>query len=670
MDVIYCIISKISKKLINLIYLFSFSDFSIKILDFLRNKTKTSLKFSHLCFWNLLSCKNTYKRINDLPSIQNLMTELMNEWNYIPQPNEKFYISLFHNYIDFDEFCKNNLVVFNNSKEFIKDSKINMDKIRAEIMRTEINTQNRKEKWRYYVSILNYINDIISLSDLLKNIPKDKRNIMLKEVISYINKVDLPINFYHPFGNENEVKVHLMINTDFSFCLSTKSHVPYHLLLELSDEKIENLPNEKVEEEINNGFLESSYEANEENFIQGIIANKKQKSFLDKNGNEIEQSKNEIMNQNKSGGSSFWKYFTWSYYFPNSNTNYSYLSCQSTNESPTLSHQGEDINESKDESMINKDASPDSIGIFGSLKFPDIQKKITTRKGSKTKQILPLIIKGGEDLRQDLFVSQVINIFLSIFKKEKLPIFLQPLNVLSTGRGGIMETIIDTTNLMKINKVDYTQFDGYSSSTLYIEPEIDTSNLAQSSLRNYFIFKYGDGSEEFEKAVSNFVSSLAGYSLLCYLLEIKDRNNGNILINDQGNLIHIDFGFLLSCSPGNVNFERAPFKLTWDFIELMKGINSNYFSNYKNLMFEGLKALRKYYQIILGFVQMFMVTNDDLPCFGDKFDLIGKMKSKFFLNEMDDDILKEKVEILINTSLNNWRTKVYDNYQKFCVGIS
>ena len=147
----------------------------------------------------------------------------------------------------------------------------------------------------------------------------------------------------------------------------------------------------------------------------------------------------------------------------------------------------------------------------------DIQKKITTRKGSKTKQILPLIIKGGEDLRQDLFVSQVINIFLSIFKKEKLPIFLQPLNVLSTGRGGIMETIIDTTNLMKINKVDYTQFDGYSSSTLYIEPEIDTSNLAQSSLRNYFIFKYGDGSEEFEKAVSNFVSSLAGYSLLCYL---------------------------------------------------------------------------------------------------------------------------------------------------------
>ena len=46
------------------------------------------------------------------------------------------------------------------------------------------------------------------------------------------------------------------------------------------------------------------------------------------------------------------------------------------------------------------------------------------------------------------------------------------------------------------------------------------------------------------------------------------------------------------------------------------------------------------------------------------------MKSKFFLNETDDDILKEKVEILINTSLNNWRTKVYDNYQKFCVGIS
>ena len=181
---------------------------------------------------------------------------------------------------------------------------------------------------------------------------------------------------------------------------------------------------------------------------------------------------------------------------------------------------------------MNHAVSPDSIGIFGSLSFSEISSKIK-QNNKNTKKLLPLIIKRGEDLRQDLFVSQIINIFLSIFKTESLPIFLQPLNVLSTGRGGITETIIDTTNLMKINKVDYTQFDGYSSSTLYIEPVIDSSNLAQSSLRNYFIFKYGDNTKELETAISNFVLSLTGYSLLCYLLEIKDRNNGNITATDD-----------------------------------------------------------------------------------------------------------------------------------------
>lgn len=46
------------------------------------------------------------------------------------------------------------------------------------------------------------------------------------------------------------------------------------------------------------------------------------------------------------------------------------------------------------------------------------------------------------------------------------------------------------------------------------------------------------------------------------------RHNGNILLDGEGHIIHIDFGFILSCSPRNLGFESSPFKLTHEFAEV------------------------------------------------------------------------------------------------------
>lgn len=81
---------------------------------------------------------------------------------------------------------------------------------------------------------------------------------------------------------------------------------------------------------------------------------------------------------------------------------------------------------------------------------------------------------------------------------------------------------------------------------------------------------------------------------MCYFLQVKDRHNGNVLIDSKGRCIHIDFGFVFGISPGSVNFEKAPFKLTKEYVELMGGIEGEMFQTFKLRLFFGFLALRKY----------------------------------------------------------------------------
>jgi phosphatidylinositol kinase/protein kinase (PI-3 family) len=75
---------------------------------------------------------------------------------------------------------------------------------------------------------------------------------------------------------------------------------------------------------------------------------------------------------------------------------------------------------------------------------------------------------------------------------------------------------------------------------------------------------------------------------------VKDRHNANILIDDTGAMVHIDFGFILGASPGmNMNFESAPFKLTKEYVDLLGGIDSPAFKKFESLFVNGFLALQK-----------------------------------------------------------------------------
>jgi phosphatidylinositol 4-kinase len=68
-----------------------------------------------------------------------------------------------------------------------------------------------------------------------------------------------------------------------------------------------------------------------------------------------------------------------------------------------------------------------------------------------------------------------------------------------------------------------------------------------NDLQDFFIAKYGgQDTTSFQRARLNFIQSMAAYSVACYILQIKDRHNGNIMIGSEGHIVHIGMLFLYS----------------------------------------------------------------------------------------------------------------------------
>ena len=86
------------------------------------------------------------------------------------------------------------------------------------------------------------------------------------------------------------------------------------------------------------------------------------------------------------------------------------------------------------------------------------------------------------------------------------------------------------------------------------------------------------------------------YAVASYLLQAKDRHNGNILIDREGHLVHIDFGFILEISPGgNMRFESAAFKLSHEMTLIVDPggkRTSKHFKTFEDLVVRGFLVVR------------------------------------------------------------------------------
>jgi phosphatidylinositol 4-kinase B len=103
------------------------------------------------------------------------------------------------------------------------------------------------------------------------------------------------------------------------------------------------------------------------------------------------------------------------------------------------------------------------------------------------------------------------------------------MSVLVTGNGfGLIETITGAMSIHSIKK---------ALTSNYID-ETGRSRVKYGTLKDHFLQKFGSAtSNPYAVAQLNFIRSLAGYSIATYVLSLKDRHNGNILIDEEGHIV-------------------------------------------------------------------------------------------------------------------------------------
>ncbi|KAI1191292.1 phosphatidylinositol 3 [Nemania serpens] len=309
------------------------------------------------------------------------------------------------------------------------------------------------------------------------------------------------------------------------------------------------------------------------------------------------------------------------------------------------------------------DRDDPSAAVFGEAWHV---KKERIRKTSpygwmKNWDLVSVIVKTGSDLRQEAFACQLIQVCHKIWVDAGVPVWVKIMQILVTGESsGLIETITNGVSLHSLKR----------SLTLSSVSSGVNSRRRFATLKDHWVKTFGKPeSESYKSAVDAFKRSLAAYSMIQYILQLKDRHNGNVLIDNEGHIIHIDFGFMLSNSPGSVGFEAAPFKLTQEYVDVLGGVGSADFEDYKTLCKQAFQALRRSADNIIDLVSM-MGRDSKMPCYSAGIvQTTATLRQRFQLHLSADEAESFVETDLIAKSLGSYYTRLYDTFQYRTQGI-
>jgi phosphatidylinositol-4,5-bisphosphate 3-kinase len=321
----------------------------------------------------------------------------------------------------------------------------------------------------------------------------------------------------------------------------------------------------------------------------------------------------------------------------------------------------------------------------------------TGKGGDDNNSDIVLMLKVGDDLRQDALIIQLLRVMDVVWKKEGLDMNMMLYDCVSTGNErGLLQVVLNSSTLASIildktdqvatkKSADAVGKAGEELEKLKKKRQGSISRKIGSAMRALSDFSHlkewiwtqvcidlpqsqsqdGGGEEEgievirkkeLDRRINNFVVSCAAYCVASYVLGLGDRHNDNLMMTREGHFFHIDFGHILGNfkSKLGVKRERAPFIFT----PAMKEVIDEKYDDFVELCCHCYNILRDNASLLVSLVSLAIPCN--LPELREEKDVLW-IYEKLLLGATDEEAA-EHFKDELETSLKTVGTRVNDSF--------
>jgi phosphatidylinositol-4,5-bisphosphate 3-kinase len=270
-----------------------------------------------------------------------------------------------------------------------------------------------------------------------------------------------------------------------------------------------------------------------------------------------------------------------------------------------------------------------------------------------------LMLKVGDDLRQDALIMQLLHVMDALWKREELDMQMMLYDCMSTGcERGLLQVVQNATTLGSI-LMEATDKQNKTSKSGTLSRKLGSAMKALSDfsvIGNWIkehveknISEEKERSREYDRRVQNFMISTAAYCVASYVLGLGDRHNDNLMMTKTGHFFHIDFGHILGNfkSKFGVKRERAPFVFTAAMRSVMK--RDDQYEAFVDLCCDVYNILREHAVLLVSLISLAIPCN--LPELQVEEDVLW-IYEKLLVGGSDEDAsqhFRKQLEISLNT---------------------